>query len=71
MQSQDNIVNLLWTGGWDSTFRLLELLEHTGQTIQPHYIVDPGRPSFKLEMKQMAEIRGKLVRASPSFGAWS
>src|SRR5688572_33020809 len=33
-------VALLWTGGWDSTFRLLMLLLVERRAVQSYYIVD-------------------------------
>lgn len=36
--------HLLWTGGWDSTFRVLQLLLCSRDAVQPHYIIDPERP---------------------------
>ena len=32
-------IDLLWTGGWDSTFRLLQLLFIEEKAVKPHYIV--------------------------------
>ncbi len=31
--------NVLWTGGWDSTFRVLDLVLHQKATVQPHYLL--------------------------------
>ena len=39
---------LLWTGGFDSTFRLVELLKN-GHTVQPLYVESPRRSSRHLE----------------------
>lgn len=50
------LTNLLWTGGWDSTFRLLDLLHSTRRSIQPYYLVYLGRPSAMLEMRTMNRI---------------
>src|SRR5690606_13578695 len=33
-------VNLLWTGGWDSTFRLLSLVVQQHRCVQPYYVLD-------------------------------
>ncbi|NWO07467.1 MAG: hypothetical protein HLX50_17785 [Alteromonadaceae bacterium] len=55
---------LLWTGGWDSTFRLLQLA-HSGNIIQPHYIRDTKRDSLKKELKTMDEIRTKVNKSFP------
>lgn len=49
-------VNVLWTGGWDSTYRVLTLLRDGHCWIQPHYLINPRRQSHHLEMRAMAEI---------------
>lgn len=58
------MVNLLWTGGWDSTFRLLQLA-HAGEEVQPHYILDENRKSFKKEIQTMKDIRKEVNRKFP------
>ncbi|NMT63798.1 hypothetical protein [Marinobacter orientalis] len=55
----NNTVDILWTGGWDSTFRVIGLLE-SGYTVNPHYLVDPGRPSGEVEIKTISEIKDIL-----------
>ncbi len=52
--------NLLWTGGWDSTYRLLELLLIQKQPVKPYYLVDPGRKSTQQEFMAMDQIRKLL-----------
>lgn len=59
------VTHLLWTGGWDSTFRLLELLLEQGRVVQPHYLEDPSRPSTAIEIETMALIRGTLALQHP------
>jgi hypothetical protein len=59
------IVNLLWTGGWDSTFRLLQLCQSGRVFIQPHYIIDWERGSHQLEMKTMERIRARILERYP------
>jgi hypothetical protein len=54
-------VNLLWTGGWDSTYRLLDALVVEGQTVQPYYVIDPARLGFPAEIRAMVAIREALV----------
>lgn len=54
-------VNLLWTGGWDSTYRLLDLVLVQGRQVQPYYIIDHRRPSASIEMETMDRIRGRLA----------
>ena len=56
-------INLLWTGGLDSTFRLVELA-HNEIEIQPYYIDDNSRPSNKNEKKAMKKIQ-QLLRKKP------
>ncbi len=58
MKSKD-IVHLLWTGGWDSTFRLLDLLLMKKKTVQPYYLI-LGRPSGDIEIRTMETIRHRL-----------
>ena len=46
---------LLWTGGWDSTFRLLSLLLREQREVQPYYILDSlhFRPAVPAEREAM------------------
>lgn len=70
------VVNLLWTGGWDSTFRLLLLLLKEKKAVQPFYLKFPTkkikkgdlsvRKSTHKEIKVMENIRKKLFRDYPS-----
>ena len=62
----DNVVHLLWTGGWDSTFRLLQLLHDTDAHIQPHYLVDEKRASTPREIETMRSIRQSISDRSPA-----
>lgn len=42
--------HFLWTGGWDSTFRVIQLYKR-GITIQPIYVKDHNRRSTKKEIE--------------------
>ncbi len=42
-------ISILWTGGWDSTYRVVELSRQK-VTIQPIYILDPKRESANYEL---------------------
>lgn len=53
-------VNILWTGGLDSSYRMVEL-SRLDVTIQPYYMSD-NRRSEKLELKAMKEIRQDIER---------
>jgi hypothetical protein len=55
-----SIKHLLWTGGWDSTFRLIELAR-AGEEVQPHYLVDVWRKSVRHEFLAMDSIRRMIA----------
>lgn len=48
-------IKVLWTGGWDSTFRIVELSRQK-VIIQPIYVLDSQRKSIEYEFKAMDEI---------------
>lgn len=58
-------VNLLWTGGWDSTFRLLQLLLVQNQPVQPYYVISAARQSSQHELAAMERIRQLLFQQHP------
>jgi len=60
-------INLLWTGGWDSTFRLLYLVFVEKKSVQPFYIIDTQRPSTLNELKAMHVIREEVVNRNPQL----
>ena len=62
-------VNLLWTGGWDSSFRLLQLLLHHQREVVPHYLLDPTRASTRVELEAMERIRNLLLEKHPGTRA--
>lgn len=56
-------VRLLWTGGWDSSFRLLQALLVEYRPVQPLYVLSHGRRSTAHELRAMAALRrGVLAR---------
>lgn len=63
--TQRACVNLLWTGGWDSTFRLLQLLLLHRVPVVPHYLEDPTRASTTTELRTMRQIRHRLHEIYP------
>ena len=63
----DETVHILWTGGWDSTYRILEILLRSDWKIQPHYIVDPERMSAPREMEAMEQIRRSIAERNPDW----
>lgn len=62
-------VHLLWTGGWDSTYRLLSLVLIEGVRVQPHYIADTRRRSTLMELMTMHEVRQAIAALSPECAA--
>ena len=58
-------VNMFWTSGWDSTFRLLSLLLEHHLPVAPIYIVDPTRSSAVAERQAMTRIREALFAQHP------
>jgi hypothetical protein len=53
---------LLWTGGWDSSFRTLHLTLNQGETVQPYYVIDPDRPGNVYELRAIAAISKEILR---------
>jgi len=57
-----DIVHVLWTGGWDSTYRVLDLMAHSSPVkVQPHYIINPERRSHHLELAAIGQIRERAI----------
>lgn len=55
-----NKVNILWTGGWDSTYRMIEL-SRKDLDINPIYICDTTRPSLQIEIKTIKKLYQMIV----------
>ena len=58
---EKNVVNVLWTGGWDSTFRILQL-STKDIIIQPHYLIDDidNRLSKNFELDAIRSITEEI-----------
>jgi|SRR4249919_967815 len=67
--AKDVPVQLLWTGGWDSTYRLLELLLDKRLPVEPTYLVDSARASASCEIDAMDRIRAALAEQHPDTRA--
>lgn len=63
--AEEEAVTLLWTGGWDSTFRLLQLLLLDRSIVQPYYLIDANRASTGAEIKAMSDIKNRLFKEYP------
>jgi hypothetical protein len=57
---RDKSIRILWTGGWDSTFRVLYATLIDGKRVEPHYIIDTGRPSSLHELRAISRMRDLL-----------
>lgn len=55
------LINILWTGGLDSTCRIIEL-SRLNIEIQPYYIWDNTRGSIKQELKAIRKITRDVMR---------
>lgn len=56
-----SIVSILWSGGWDSTYMLIQQLQK-GIVVQPIYIVFDKRLINDLEINAMNTIRDRLLK---------
>lgn len=57
--------NLLWTSGWDSTFRLLQIIITNQNIVQPIYIIDRSRKSYQKELEAIEKIKLKIKEEFP------
>jgi len=69
MRTAQGSTRLLWTGGWDSTFRLLQLLLLEGRSVQPYYVIEGARRSSSAEQAAMRTIRDLLRTSHPAASA--
>lgn len=56
--------HIFWTGGWDSTFRLIQLLRTSNAVVQPHYILR-HEDSTGVEISAMIKIQREIIRQFP------
>ena len=58
-------VKLFWTGGWDTTFRLLDLVLLQGKAVQPIYVITRDRLSYPLELAAREKIERAVAARDP------
>lgn len=58
-------IKLLWTGGWDSTFRLLQIVLEETKQVQPLYFIDPARNSLGVEIQRMNNLKKCIFERYP------
>ncbi len=54
-------VDLLWTSGWDSTYRLLDLVLRERRAVQPYYVTDRDRRGSAMELSAQERILDALA----------
>lgn len=62
-------IHLLWTGGWDSTYRLLALAVEHQLPVQPYYAYNGGRRSAAHELEARHAILAALAEGWPEAAA--
>lgn len=65
----DEPVHVLWTGGWDSTYRVLDLVLQQQRTVQPWYLVHEPRGGLGAEVAAMRDIRRAVAARSADAAA--
>lgn len=60
-------VPILWTGGWDSTFQLVQLLTVQRAHVSPIYLIDEDRRSTGVELLTMKRIKERLLGQYPDI----
>lgn len=66
MSHDSPVHHVLWTGGWDSTYRVADLVLTYGRAVQPVYVVDPERRSTRIEVSRMEAIAAALASKEPA-----
>lgn len=49
-------IKIFWTGGWDSTYRIVELVLQ-GRTVSPVYVIDRNRKSWQKEIETLESLK--------------
>lgn len=62
------MVKVLWTGGWDSTFRVLQVIYRYEAVVQPYYVIDQHRQSTPVEIATMRNIADRIRSEDPKKG---
>jgi len=64
MKGKD-LTHIFWTGGWDSTFRVLYLIIVEKRKVQPYYIRGIHTKATKKEVLAMDSIKEKMFEKYP------
>ncbi|MBE7046078.1 MAG: hypothetical protein E7396_01545 [Ruminococcaceae bacterium] len=60
-------IAIFWTGGWDSTYRVVELSRQK-VTVQPIYVLDEDRSSCERELQSIEKITNMLNEREETQG---
>lgn len=66
MQTGSDRITLFWTAGFDSTFRLLDLLARGDVAVRPVYLIDPQRASYSMELARIQKMRAMIADWAPA-----
>jgi len=58
-------VNIFWTGGWDSTLRLINLVVFQRREVHPFYLIDTERKSFPMEIRTIKKLKEEIFARYP------
>lgn len=61
-------VNTLWTSGWDSTYRIADLVLNQRLPVTPWYVMDENRRSTAVELQTMTKLRALIVSKHSQAG---
>ena len=61
--------DVLWTSGWDSTFRVADLVITYGRAVRPHYLIDPSRLSTEKELTTITELSDAIAARREDGGS--
>ncbi len=56
------IKRIFWTSGWDSSFRVLDLLQNSNHLIQPYYLIYLGRKTTLTELSTVSRMMDEIER---------
>lgn len=64
-RTDNHVTNLLWTGGWDSTFRLLYVLLVLRRRVATYYVINVDRAAWINEIRTIHRIKDYLRTHNP------
>lgn len=65
---QQATINTLWTSGWDSTYRIADLVLKQRVPVTPWYVMDENRRSTAVELRTLETLRDLIRSMDPKAG---